>query len=107
MRTRRDTMSNSLYSTDYELLIRLLRELRLSLGITQAQMAARLGKTQAYVSKCERYERRIDVIELIHCCEALDVAPRHFIERFLDHRARLRPDADVTPDTAARSASGR
>ena len=99
-------MSNSLYSTDYELLIRLLRELRLSLGVTQAQMAARLGKTQAYVSKCERCERRLDVIELVHCCEALEVDPRHLIERFLSHRRRLHSDGGMPADGPLRNAPG-
>lgn len=94
-------MSNSLYAKDYALLIRLLRELRVSLGVTQTQLAAALGKTQAYVSKCERCERRLDLIEMIQYCEALDTRPYEFIHRFLDHRRRQfdavegRPDGDA------------
>ncbi len=33
-------------------------------GLTQAQVAQRLGKPQSYVSKCESGERRVDVVEL-------------------------------------------
>lgn len=41
-----------------------LRQARLDAGLTQAQVAAALGKTQAFVSKCELGERRIDPIDL-------------------------------------------
>lgn len=33
-------------------------------GLTQVAVAKALGKTQAYVSKCELGERRIDPIDL-------------------------------------------
>lgn len=32
--------------------------------LTQAEVAAALGKPQSFVSKCESGERRVDVIEL-------------------------------------------
>jgi transcriptional regulator with XRE-family HTH domain len=41
-----------------------LREARRSAGLTQAQVAASLGTTQAFMSKCELGERRIDPIDL-------------------------------------------
>ena len=34
------------------------------MGLTQVQVAKKLGKPQSYVSKVESNERRIDVIEL-------------------------------------------
>lgn len=37
--------------------------LRRRLGVTQVQLAERLGKPQSYVSKSERYERRLDPAE--------------------------------------------
>lgn len=33
-------------------------------GLTQVQVAKRLGRPHSYVSKCELGERRVDVIEL-------------------------------------------
>ncbi len=45
-------------------MLRRLRAAREKAGITQAQAAAALGKTQVYVSKSESGERRIDAIEL-------------------------------------------
>lgn len=39
-----------------------------------AQVAERIGETQTFVSKCERRERRIDVIELGTFCRAFGVS---------------------------------
>ena len=41
-----------------------LRKARLEAGLTQVAVAKALGKTQAFVSKCELGERRIDPIDL-------------------------------------------
>ena len=41
-----------------------LRAAREETGLTQADVARRLGKPQSFVSKCEAGERRVDVVEL-------------------------------------------
>lgn len=41
-----------------------LRQARADAGLTQVQVAKALGRTQAFVSKCELGERRIDPIDL-------------------------------------------
>lgn len=43
-------------------------------GLTQRDVAARLGKPQSFVSAYESGQRRIDVLELIAICEALDTS---------------------------------
>ncbi len=50
----------------------MLRELRKNAGLTQAELAERLGKPQSYVSKVERGERLIDLVEIRWWCRALD-----------------------------------
>lgn len=75
-------MEKSIFSRDYALLINLLREQRAQAGITQSQLAARLQQTQSFISKCERMERRLDVIELRAWCEALGTSLADFIARF-------------------------
>ena len=49
----------------------MLRATRERLGVTQEELADRLGETQSFVSKCERGERRLDIIELRTFCMAL------------------------------------
>ncbi len=43
---------------------RKLREVREDLGLSQEEVAAKLAKTQSYVSRCETGIRRLDVFEL-------------------------------------------
>lgn len=54
-------------------MLRLLRKTRRNVGVTQEELATRLDETQTFISKCERGERRIDVIELRKFCEALGI----------------------------------
>jgi transcriptional regulator with XRE-family HTH domain len=66
-------MQKSIHSSHYRVFLRVLRETRQRAGPTQADLAARIGDTQSFVSKCERGERRIDVIELRVFCRAFGV----------------------------------
>ena len=52
-----------------------LRELRQRANFTQAEVAARLGKPQSYVSKIESGERYLRVYELGDYAAALDSSP--------------------------------
>ncbi|MBL8841971.1 MAG: helix-turn-helix transcriptional regulator [Planctomycetes bacterium] len=48
----------------YREFLKRLREARVAAGLTQVEVARRLGKPQSFVSKCESGERRVDVVEL-------------------------------------------
>jgi transcriptional regulator with XRE-family HTH domain len=54
-----------------EILTTLLKEVRLSKGLTQTQVAQRLQKPQNYISNYEQGERRLDVLELRDVCQAM------------------------------------
>lgn len=73
---------SSLYSPEWRALIATLKESRLEAGLTQAQLAAKLDVDQSTVSKIERSERRIDVVELKLICDALGISLRDFVDRF-------------------------
>ena len=66
-------MDKSIHSEKYRLAISHLREARIAAGITQAQLAERLSETQTFISKCERGERRLDLIEVREFCAAIDL----------------------------------
>lgn len=60
----------------------LLRQQRSSLGLTQADIAIRLDATQSFISKVERGERRLDLVELHSWCAALGISLGEFVTRF-------------------------
>lgn len=52
------------YNVKYSQFLIKLREARLEAGLTQVEVGKKLQQPQAYVSKIERGERRVDVVEL-------------------------------------------
>ena len=56
-------MPQRLHDPDYVVLIRHLTGARQRLGVTQADLAVRLARPQSFVSKVERFERRLDIGE--------------------------------------------
>lgn len=75
-------MDKSIYSGDYFNFLRLLRSLREEGGLTQEEVAARLGETQSFVSKCERGERRLDIVETKAWCVALNMSLSDLVDKF-------------------------
>lgn len=75
-------MEKSTFTHDYQVLTELLRAVRQEAGVTQAELAERLGETQSYVSKVERGERRLDVVQLRWFCGALAMPLKVFIDRY-------------------------
>lgn len=74
-------MDKSLFSHNYERFRRILRDERKRVKCTQVELAIRLEATQSFVSKVERGERRLDVIELRTWCHALGVSFSAFVSR--------------------------
>jgi len=48
---------------------------RKAAGLTQHQLAKRLRRPQSFVAKYEGGERRVDVMEFIEICKAIEVDP--------------------------------
>jgi transcriptional regulator with XRE-family HTH domain len=67
---------------DKKLLLELLRDIRKQKGLTQGQLAKRIGSKQAFVSKYETGERRLDFLDLVAICDALMLSIVRFGERF-------------------------
>lgn len=64
-------MPKTLRSPRQGRLIDLLVEQRERAGLTQAQLAAKLGRYQSVVSSMENGGRRIDVVELLEIAEII------------------------------------
>ncbi len=63
-------------------LLSALRELRARAGLTQVQMAERLGKPQPFVSYYESGARRLDLLELRQVCRVAGVSLSDLVTRF-------------------------
>lgn len=60
---------------------------RKATGITQAELAARLGRPQQFVSRYELGERRIDVGEFVEIARHLDVSAEKIIAELVELEA--------------------
>src|ERR671927_165978 len=74
--TMRSTSSDA-----YEQLRKMLVEARRKSGLSQQEVADRLGRPQTYVSKCERGTRRMDVVEVLEIAQVIGFNPIAFIRR--------------------------
>lgn len=75
-------MDKSIYTREYETVLRVLRAARKTAGVTQVALAASIEETQSYVSKIERGELRLDIVQLRTFCQALGVSLVEFVRRF-------------------------
>ena len=72
-------MDKSIHTHLYRQVIGRLRSKREMGGVTQAQLAGLLKVNQAFVSKVETCERRLDIIELRTICQVLNISFVDFI----------------------------
>ena len=61
---RKREPEKSIYTDEYAVVLRLLCLARKKSGVTQVDLADRLGQTQSFVSKVERGDRRLDIVQL-------------------------------------------
>ena len=64
-------MPRSVFSESYGVLLRVLIDARQKAGLRQTELADRLGKPQSFVSKIERGERRLDLVEFLIVARAI------------------------------------
>lgn len=88
-------MKKSVFTAEYQILRTLLRSVRERSNVTQVELAEKLDETQSFVSKCERGERRLDVVQLNAFCEALGIELIDFVKEFTSltqgHSSRSSP----------------
>lgn len=76
-------MTRSVFSSRYRHLRRLLIDARKQAGLTQDDLAQKLGKPQSFVSKYELGERRLDVVEFLGVTRALGVKPDTLLKQLV------------------------
>lgn len=76
-------MTKSVFTKRYRLLLSILVALREDKGLSQHQLAKKLKKPQSFVSKYERGERRLDIIEFLDIVKVLKADPHDIIDELL------------------------
>lgn len=71
---------SSIYSQEYQVLIKALRDSRTNKGITQQQLAQAMNRPQSFIAKIESGERRLDVIEFAHVAQLLGIDPAPLLQ---------------------------
>jgi len=72
-----------LFQSENDNLGAFLRDIRKRAHIGQVELAARLEVPQSYVSKYERGERRLEIVEFVMVCRHLGLDPVETLSKFL------------------------
>ncbi len=88
--TSQARMEKSVFTHEYTVFLALLRETRQAANVTQVQFAERIGETQSYVSKLERGELRVDLIQLRTICRVLGTSLPAFVLKLEERLAEGR-----------------
>lgn len=82
-----------LFQTENDNLGVFLRDARKRAHVSQAELAERLEVPQSFVSKYERGERRLEIVEFVMVCRHVGIDPVETLGRFLtSDPSTLRPD---------------
>ena len=74
-------MTKSVYTRQYRRFRALLTEARKTAGLTQTALSMQLERPQSFVSKVERGERRLDVIEFLEMARVLRLDVGAFLHK--------------------------
>jgi transcriptional regulator with XRE-family HTH domain len=79
-------LGKSLGSARHKALIELLIAKREAAGMTQTQLADKLGEYQSFVARLESGQRRVDVVEFLELAAILDFdAPKAIVQLSKSH----------------------
>ena len=65
-----------------------LRAARRAAGLTQMDVAQRLGQPQSYVSKYEAGRRRLDLVEVVSVCAVLGIGVQKLVDALEEDAGR-------------------
>ncbi|MFA9479723.1 multiprotein-bridging factor 1 family protein [Phycisphaerales bacterium AB-hyl4] len=68
-------MTESLHHPAYRNITEAVKAMRHAAGLSQRDLAAKLGRELSFVSRLEQGQRRLDLLEWVWVCEALGRDP--------------------------------
>ena len=95
--------ANPVFSDDYKVIRQALVDARRTAGLSQASLAARIGKAKSHVAMIERGQRRIDALELYVVAEALGIDPETFFATIAQQLNAFRSAASAVPRSIVQS----
>lgn len=81
-------LQKSLYTLDWEILCRILKQVRKDKGLTQEKLAQMLGRRQNLIAKIEAGERKLDVCQLMDYLETMGADPVEVVAELV-HQSKL------------------
>lgn len=76
-------MAKTLGSERHKALISLLIEAREKAGLTQTELAEKIGEYQSFVARLESGQRRVDVVEFLELAEVLGFDEREILQSLM------------------------
>lgn len=76
-------MSKSVSSDENKVLMQWLKEQRKEKGHTMRTLSQIIGTPHSFIGKVENQERRLDIVEYIRYCKALEVDPIEGLNKIL------------------------
>lgn len=74
-------MKKTIYSNESKILCSWLKEKRLEMPLTIRELAAKLDTAHSIIGKIEIGERKLDVVEWLQYCRALNADPFDCLKR--------------------------
>jgi transcriptional regulator with XRE-family HTH domain len=70
----------TIFSDEYRIIVKRLKDARKAKGFSQAQLAHKLKASQSYISKLEQGQVRIDIVQLKKLSKILSVDVKDFLK---------------------------
>lgn len=77
-------MRSEIYSDEHRKLRELLKRERIAAGIKQADLAAKTNRSQAYISKFEKGDLRLDVVDFVRLCQIIGCDPHAILNEVFE-----------------------
>lgn len=77
-------MPKTIFGGSHQHLVDVLTQSRKAAGITQTELAMKIGRDQTFVSLIERGQRRVDVVEFITLVKAIGHDPVALLREIVD-----------------------
>jgi transcriptional regulator with XRE-family HTH domain len=87
MATRARKLDKSVHSAGQVAFCDLMIGARKTAGLTQHELAKRLRRPQSFVAKYEGGERRVDVVEFVEICKAIETDPNKLLKVLIQRAA--------------------